>query len=136
MKNSLFPVLCCVFLLTTLSGFNRAVAAAEESFLTNFEPSRKTASTLPRLNSFLISHRGELVVEDYFNGWQVRRPANMKSASKSVISALIGIAIAEGYIESVEVPIATFFPDYLSRKVTPEKLDITIEDLLTMQSGL
>ncbi|MFT4888877.1 MAG: CubicO group peptidase (beta-lactamase class C family) [Pseudohongiellaceae bacterium] len=135
MKNSSFPVLCSFFLLITLSGFNR-VDAAEESFLTDFEPSRKTASTLPRLNSFLISHRGELVVEDYFNGWQVRRPANMKSASKSVISALIGIAIAEGYIESVEVPIAKFFPDYLSPQVTPEKLEITIEDLLTMQSGL
>jgi CubicO group peptidase (beta-lactamase class C family) len=134
-KNSSFPVLCSFFLLITLSGFNR-VDAAEESFLTDFEPSRKTASTLPRLNSFLISHRGELVVEDYFNGWQVRRPANMKSASKSVISALIGIAIAEGYIESVEVPIAKFFPDYLSPQVTPEKLEITIEDLLTMQSGL
>ncbi|MFT4672006.1 MAG: CubicO group peptidase (beta-lactamase class C family) [Pseudohongiellaceae bacterium] len=136
MKNLLFPVLCSFFLLITLSGFNRVVHAAEESLLTNFELARKTASTLPRLNSFLISHRGELVVEDYFNGWQARRPANMKSASKSVISALIGIAIAEGYIESVDVPIAEFFPDYLSPAFTPEKLDITIEDLLTMQSGL
>jgi CubicO group peptidase (beta-lactamase class C family) len=136
MKNSSCPVLCSFFLLITLSGFNQVVDAAEESFFTDFEPSRKTASTLPRLNSFLISHRGELVVEDYFNGWQARRPANMKSASKSVISALIGIAIAEGYIESVEVPIAKFFPAYLSPQVTPEKLDITIEDLLTMQSGL
>jgi CubicO group peptidase (beta-lactamase class C family) len=135
-KNSLCLVLCSFSLLITLSGFSWAVHAAEENLLANFEPARKAASTLPRLNSFLISHHGELVVEDYFNGWEARRPANMKSASKSVISALIGIAIAEGYIESVAVPIAEFFPDYLSPSFTPEKLDITIEDLLTMQSGL
>lgn len=134
MKNLPFSI--PAFLLLTFSAFNSVTHAAEENPLANFEPAREAASTLPRLNSFLISHRGELVVEDYFNDWQARRPANMKSASKSVISALIGIAIAEGYIESVDVPIAEFFPEYLSLQSTPEKLGITIEDLLTMESGL
>lgn len=111
-------------------------ASGAEASLSNFEPARKSASTLPRLNSFLVSQGGELVVEDYYNGWQARRPANMKSASKSVISALIGIAIAKGYIDSVDVKIADYFPDYLSSQVPAGKRDITIEDLLTMQSGL
>jgi CubicO group peptidase (beta-lactamase class C family) len=137
-KNSagIFLTLLSAFLLMTIGMFAPASNAAEENPIANFESARKAATALPRLNSFLISHHGQLVVEDYFNGWQARRPANMKSASKSVISALIGIAIAEGYIESVAVPIAHFFPDYLSSQSNPEKLNITVENLLTMQSGL
>ena len=120
----------------TIGMFAPAGNAAEENITANFESAREAATALPRLNSLLISHQGQLVVEDYFNGWQGRRPANMKSASKSVISALIGIAIDEGYIESVTVPIVEYFPNHLSLQSSPEKLNITVEDLLTMQSGL
>ncbi len=60
----------------------------------------------------------------------------MKSASKSVISALIGIAIEQGYIDSVNEPIAQYFPEYISDQSNADKLNITIENLLTMQSGL
>ena len=120
----------------TTGMFAPAGNAAGENITANFESAREAATALPRLNSLLISHQGQLVVEDYFNGWQGRRPANMKSASKSVISALIGIAIDEGYIESVTVPIVEYFPNHLSLQSSPEKLNITVEDLLTMQSGL
>ena len=138
MKNSTCPLLTLfsAFLLMTIGMFAPAGNAAEENITANFESAREAATALPRLNSLLISHQGQLVVEDYFNGWQGRRPANMKSASKSVISALIGIAIAEGYIESVAVPIAEYFPNHLFLQSSPEKLNITVEDLLTMQSGL
>ena len=138
MKNSACPLLTLfsAFLLMTTGMFAPAGNAAEENITANFESAREAATALPRLNSLLISHQGQLVVEDYFNGWQGRRPANMKSASKSVISALIGIAIDEGYIESVTVPIVEYFPNHLSLQSSPEKLNITVEDLLTMQSGL
>lgn len=138
MKNSTCPLLTLfsAFLLMTIGMFAPAGNAAGENITANFESAREAATALPRLNSLLISHQGQLVVEDYFNGWQGRRPANMKSASKSVISALIGIAIDEGYIESVTVPIVEYFPNHLSLQSSPEKLNITVEDLLTMQSGL
>ena len=138
MKNSTCPLLTLfsAFLLMTTGMFAPAGNAAGENITANFESAREAATALPRLNSLLISHQGQLVVEDYFNGWQGRRPANMKSASKSVISALIGIAIDEGYIESVTVPIVEYFPNHLSLQSSPEKLNITVEDLLTMQSGL
>tara|TARA_B110000208_G_scaffold134986_1_gene163264 strand:- start:3412 stop:4464 length:1053 start_codon:yes stop_codon:yes gene_type:complete len=137
-KNSTCPLLTLfsAFLLMTTGMFAPAGNAAGENITANFESAREAATALPRLNSLLISHQGQLVVEDYFNGWQGRRPANMKSASKSVISALIGIAIDEGYIESVTVPIVEYFPNHLSLQSSPEKLNITVEDLLTMQSGL
>ena len=109
---------------------------ASGSPLYDFSEAHSEASRMSRLHSLLISHAGEMVFEEYYNGTDPRRPANMKSASKSVISALVGIAIDRGHIESVDVPIAQFFPEYFADSINVGKRDITIENLLTMQSGL
>jgi CubicO group peptidase (beta-lactamase class C family) len=100
-----------------------------------YEAATKVASELPRLRSLLISRRGELVLERYFNGARAAQPANIKSASKSVISALTGIAIARGHLKGLDQPIVDFFPE-LAKDKDSLKRTITIEDLLTMRSGL
>ena len=100
-----------------------------------FENALAVAKDLPRLHSLLVSRRGELVVERYYNGARAPRAANIKSASKSMISALVGIAIERRLIPGVETPIATWFPQ-LAKDRDPVKQTITIEDLLTMRSGL
>jgi CubicO group peptidase (beta-lactamase class C family) len=94
------------------------------------------ASQLPRLHSLLVSWRGQLIVERYFHGTKPTRLANIKSASKSLISALVGIAIDRGLISEVRQPIGSFFPDMLRSAGDFGKREITIEDLLTMRSGL
>jgi CubicO group peptidase (beta-lactamase class C family) len=99
------------------------------------EPAAKAAADLPRLYSLLISWRGDLVLEKYFNGARATRPANIKSASKSVISALIGMAITDDAIKGTGQPIVDFFPE-LKKDPEPRKQAISIEDLLTMRSGL
>lgn len=96
----------------------------------------KMASTLPRLHSLLISRDGKLLVEEYFNGRDAASVANIKSASKSVLSALIGIAISEGHIKSVDQPIGDYFKSQLQGETNHVKRSITVENLLTMQSGL
>src|SRR5262245_26808707 len=93
------------------------------------------ARQLPRLHSLLVSQHGQLVLERYYNGRRANQPANIKSASKSVISALIGIAIERKQIPDVRTPIVTYFPE-LAMDPDPRKRAITIEDLLTMRSGL
>jgi CubicO group peptidase (beta-lactamase class C family) len=94
------------------------------------DPAIQAASELPRLHSLLVSRRGEVLLEHYFNGRRATTPANVKSVSKSVIAALVGIA-ADRKLLSLEDPIPKYFPDL------PEpKRAITIEDLLTMRSGL
>jgi CubicO group peptidase (beta-lactamase class C family) len=93
------------------------------------------ARQLPRLHSLLVSQHGQLMFERYYNGRRVDRPANIKSASKSVISALIGIAIERQQIADVRTPIVTYFPE-LAMDSDARKRAITIEDLLTMRSGL
>ena len=101
----------------------------------SLESAAKTAAGLPRLKSLLVSHQGAIVLERYFHGTRAASPANIKSASKSVIAALVGIAVSKGHIKTVDQPIADYFPELASDADT-RKRDITIEDLLTMRSGL
>jgi CubicO group peptidase (beta-lactamase class C family) len=95
-----------------------------------------TAAHLPRLHSLLVSWRGKLILERYYNGARRAHAANIKSASKSVLSALVGIAIDRGLIAGVKQPIAPFFTQLMGGHGDSPKREITIEDLLTMRSGL
>ncbi len=92
------------------------------------------AAALPRLRSLLVSVEGRLVEERYFHGATAGRAANLKSASKTIIALLVGIALDRGLLKSLEQPIGPFFPQYL--KGQPEKAAITIGDLVTMRAGL
>ncbi|HYR09978.1 MAG TPA: serine hydrolase [Longimicrobium sp.] len=95
------------------------------------------AAELPRLRGILVSQRGEIVMERYNGGAGADRATNVKSASKSVLSVLVGIAIQEGRIHGLDQPISDFFPDYFAREgVDPRKHAITVGHLLSMQSGL
>jgi CubicO group peptidase (beta-lactamase class C family) len=120
-----------------VSGFSRTTDVVSGFSWTDagFDEALAVAKDLPRLHSLLVSRRGELVLERYFNGTRAARPANIKSASKSIISALVGIAIDRRLIPGVDTPITVFFPE-LKKDRDPAKQRITIEDLLTMRSGL
>jgi CubicO group peptidase (beta-lactamase class C family) len=111
----------------------QAVPAAQA---VSFDGAVKAAQTLPRLHSLLVSRGGEIILERYFHGARANRPANIKSVSKAIVSALVGIAIERGLIESIHAPIGTYFPALLSSGADPHKQQITIQDLLTMRSGL
>ena len=108
----------------------RAVQAAPA-----FDEALALARELPRLHSLIVSWRGTVVLERYYNGARATRPANVKSAAKSLISALVGIAIERRLVPGVDAPIATYFPT-LATDRDIRKRDITIEDLLTMRAGL
>ena len=101
---------------------------------TVFNEAVETADDMDRLRSLLISQDGELILEQYFNGSDPYTTANVKSVSKSFISALIGIAIDEGHVDSLDQPIADYFGDRLNGD--PAKGAITVGNLLSMQAGL
>jgi CubicO group peptidase (beta-lactamase class C family) len=103
-----------------------------------------------RIHSLLIVKDGKLVFEEYFQGdkfnlaqftgetgFDRNDTHNLCSVTKSFTSALIGIAIDKGLIESVDQNVFDFFSEY-SHLLTnaPQKGDITINHLLTMTSGL
>ena len=94
------------------------------------------AERMPRLHSLLVSQNGALVLEKYFNGRSAERTANVKSVSKSVMSALVGIAIDKGLVAGTDQSIADFYGDMLDGDAAATKRSITIGNLLSMQAGL
>ena len=96
----------------------------------------KPLDRLGPINGILINQHGEIVAEQYFGRMNANRGHNIKSASKSILSILTGIAIDKGYLDGVHQPIGEFFPEYVDAHSDSLKAAITIEDLLTMRSGL
>lgn len=88
------------------------------------------------INSILVSINGDIIAEHYFRGMNSGRTHNIKSASKSILSILIGIAIDKDYIESLDETIDRYFPEYFAQNPDSVKQSITIRDLLTMRGGL
>lgn len=76
-----------------------------------------------------------MVDEYYKEGYDENSVFTLQSTSKSVTSALIGIAIDKGYIESVDVPLSTYFPQILESG-SEYKNQLTIWHLLTHSTGL
>jgi CubicO group peptidase (beta-lactamase class C family) len=88
------------------------------------------------IGSILVARHGELVFEEYFEGSRSTL-RDTRSATRSITSILIGIAIDRGFLSGVNAPVMSFFPDKQPVKnPDPRKDQITIEDFLTMSSLL
>lgn len=98
------------------------------------EEGLKRAGNNDRLLSLLVVKDGRLVVERYFGGAGRESLHDVRSVTKSVVSALAGIVIARGDIPRVEHAIGGYL-DSLVSDLEPEKAAITIEQLLTMTGG-
>jgi CubicO group peptidase (beta-lactamase class C family) len=82
--------------------------------------------------AYVIIKNDSIWFEDYRDGYNKDSKSNSFSMAKSIVAALMGKAIQDGYIKSVEQPLTDFFPEYnseLGKKVT-------VGDLATMSSGL
>ncbi len=88
------------------------------------------------IRSVLVVRNGYMVTEAYFNPFQKEFSHGLNSCTKSILSALVGIAIDEGYIENEEQKVLDFFPEYNPADVDPWKESITLRHLLMMSSGL
>jgi CubicO group peptidase (beta-lactamase class C family) len=92
---------------------------------------------LPRTHSVVLAKSGFLVFEEYFYGFGPDITHDMRSASKSLASTLIGLAVDRELIGGPEDKALSFFPEYRSyRNWDPRKADISIQNLMTMSSGL
>ena len=89
-----------------------------------------------QIHSVLIVRNGHLVVDAHFRAhWKRQRHASY-SVTKSVMSALIGIAIDKGHIAGVRTPVIDFFPERTVSNIDARKRAMTLEHLLTMTAGL
>ncbi|GGH31890.1 serine hydrolase domain-containing protein [Paenibacillus segetis] len=98
---------------------------AEEQILSNHR----------RIDSLLIIKNGYLVYEKYFNGKSGEMTTGVFSITKSIISALTGIAIEQGYITGTDQKLSSVLTE-MSKQSDSQKMNITIHDALTLSGGL
>jgi CubicO group peptidase (beta-lactamase class C family) len=84
--------------------------------------------------AFLVVHEDRLVHERYFDGASRESLQTSFSAAKSFVSTLVGLAIDEGLIGSVEDPVTDYLPELAERDQRFK--EITLRDLLSMSSGI
>lgn len=99
---------------------------------------RLDAGEYAGVSSVLLARGGKLVLEAYFDDWERDELHSTRSASKAVTSALVGIAIDQGFIDSVDTPLLPYFPEYDGQIANwdARKRDITLAHLLSMTSGV
>ncbi len=88
------------------------------------------------ITSVLLALDGRLVYEGYFEGAERATLHDTRSATKTLASMLVGLAIARGQISGVDARLLDFFPERRPANPDPRKQAITLEDLLTMSSLL
>jgi CubicO group peptidase (beta-lactamase class C family) len=94
------------------------------------------ARDLSQLKTVIVARDGQVLAERGYRGHSVSAVTNIKSASKSIISALVGIAIDKGILEGVDQTIAPLLERDLPPDPDPRLAEITIGNLLSMQAGL
>jgi CubicO group peptidase (beta-lactamase class C family) len=95
----------------------------------------REAAELSNIRSFLVMWNGSLVSENYYGGANAATPQHLRSITKSIVSALVGIAIDKGLIGSVNDSVLDYIPELESQDNDIRKQHITIRHLLTMTSG-
>lgn len=90
----------------------------------------------PNVYSLLVIRHGYLVYEKYYQGMSENDANPVFSVTKSVMSALTGIAIRDGLISGTDQKLSEYFPDYFTKIDDTQKNDITIKNVLTMTGGL
>jgi CubicO group peptidase (beta-lactamase class C family) len=93
------------------------------------------AAELETLYSLLVVKNGYLVAEDYFNDGSVDQKDRVQSVTKSFTSALVGIALEQGCLSSVDQKLLDFFPEVADEITDPRKEQITVRNLLEMRGG-
>ncbi len=86
------------------------------------------------INSMIIVKDGSIIAKYYKGSYDADSIFALNSCTKSITSAVVGIAIDEGFIEGIDVPVSDYFPE-LEAAADERKKAITFEHILTMTSG-
>jgi CubicO group peptidase (beta-lactamase class C family) len=134
--------------LTVWLGCSVHAADVDQAALSKLEQ-RIRSGELPGIHSVVVVQRGNTIAEWYFDGEDqtIAQPPlgivkfgpdtlhDIRSVTKSVVSMLFGIAFSEGAIKDLDTPVLDYFPEYPDLH-TPDRMKITLNDLLSMTSGL
>ena len=101
--------------------FSKALAFADQSL---------------NLSSVIVLQDNHILLEKYYSPYNKSSLHNIYSVTKSITSTLIGIAIDKQLIDSVDDPISKYLPEYFKAEENEKRKVITIENILTMSSGI
>jgi CubicO group peptidase (beta-lactamase class C family) len=90
---------------------------------------------VPVLHGLLIVRHGYLIFEEYFQGFHRHSYNNISSVTKSIVSMLIGVALAQGLLTNLDQRLLDFFPEQAVEEQDPRKHAVTLRHLLNMQTG-
>jgi CubicO group peptidase (beta-lactamase class C family) len=143
-----FSGFLCLSLIAAFLGANLPPACAAENAALEALRGRIQRGEIPNVHSVLVSQDGHMIAEWYFSGTDEQRGIplgtisfgpdtvqDIRSASKSIVSLLAGIAVAQGAIANLDAPVLDYFPEYKDLQ-TAARRKIRLKDLLSMTSGL
>ncbi len=93
------------------------------------------AGELETLYSLLVIKNGYIVAEDYFNDGSVDQKDRLQSVTKSFTSALVGLALEQGCLSSVDQKMLEFYPEIAGKITDPRKEGIAVRNMLEMRAG-
>ena len=119
---------------------NRRVAAGVgqdwpiDSLFGKIQPDAETMTKIEAFEpvAFFVIKDGNIIYEKYWDDYGPESLSNSFSMAKSIVGLLIGAAIDDGFIKSIEQPVSDFIPEFRNEK----NKDLKIKDVLTMSSGL
>jgi len=99
-------------------------------------PAIAQAGALPQLRSMIVAQNGVVLTERVFRGPSLSTPVNIKSAAKTVVATLAGVALDRGVLTGLDQKIAPILGRRVPAAADPRVRDITLEHLLSMAAGL
>lgn len=115
------------------AAFMASPAVAETS---GFKRAANNARELKQCHALLIFQDGQQVLAEVFRGPAINKAVPIKSVSKTIVSALTGIAIDRGEIPGVKSTLGEIAADLIPANADSKVANISVENLLTMQAGL
>ena len=118
----------------TVAGWPVAVSNIDQDKIASLDKAINSG-TYKKINSVIVIRDGQLLIERYYNGAERDSTHNPRSVGKTFTAAILGIAIEEGYIKSLDQPLSDFYDLAVFDNYSDKKARVTLRHLITMTSG-
>ncbi|WP_421950319.1 serine hydrolase domain-containing protein [Pelagibacterium sp.] len=136
MTNPTFIRLTGVLAIAAALSLPQTVSAQEMAVPARLTTVLDAAQALEPLRTVTVSLDGEIIADRGYNGYTSSDPANIKSASKVIVTTLVGIAVDKGLLEGPDQSVADLLADDVPADPDPRINEITLSHLMSMQAGL
>ncbi|WP_225833687.1 serine hydrolase domain-containing protein [Pseudomonas sp. MM211] len=126
----------CALALAAIMAWSAPTHAADAPQTATLDGILDQAAALVPLETVIVARDGQIIAERGYRGHRTTAATNIKSASKLVISALVGIAIEKGVLEGTDQRVASLLAPELPANPDPRLQRLTVGNLLSMQAGL